>query len=301
MHTLNEYMGNTPLVKIKNFFGNKYANVYVKLEEFNPAGSIKSRVANHMIISAERKNLISKNTHLLEATGGNTGMGLATMAAIRGYKLTLVIPDNFSKEKIETLKQYGANIILSDHTTGVGSHIRLAHKLLKENPEYYHLDQFNNMANPEAHYLGTGVEILEQLDRNVHIFVAGIGSGGTIGGVSKRLKEHDSRISIYGVQPEGCDYMNNLTVPHQIEAISVGVESKFFDKRSLSGMINVKYKDVLELVHLLAKTQGIFVGLSSGANILAALQLSLKYDNSVNIVTVAPDSGKSYMDKLKQG
>lgn len=113
MHTLNEYMGNPPLVKIKNFFGNKYANVYVKLEEFNPAGSIKSRVANHMIISAERKNLISKNTHLLEATGGNTGMGLATMAAIRGYKLTLVIPDNFSKEKIETLKQYGANIILS--------------------------------------------------------------------------------------------------------------------------------------------------------------------------------------------
>lgn len=157
------------------------------------------------------------------------------------------------------------------------------------------------MANPEAHYLGTGVEILEQLNRNVHIFVAGIGSGGTIGGVSKRLKEYDSKISIYGVQPEGCDYMNNLTVPHQIEAISVGVESKFFDKRSLSGMINVKYEDVLELVHLLAKTQGIFVGLSSGANILAALQLSLKYDNSVNIVTVAPDSGKSYMEKLKQG
>ncbi|MFZ7159074.1 PLP-dependent cysteine synthase family protein [Avibacterium gallinarum] len=297
MHKLNCYMGDTPLIKIKNIFGEDYANVYVKLEEFNPAGSIKSRVANQMIVDAEEKGLIKKGTRLLEATGGNTGMGLAFISAIKGYNLTLVTPDNFSKEKINTLRYFGANIILSDHKSGVGSHIKLAKEILENDRGFYHLDQFNNLSNPKAHYLGTGLEIINSLN-NPHIFVAGIGSGGTIGGVGKRLKEYNSNIKIYGVQPEGCDYFSNLTYPQKIEAISVGVESKFFDKAFLSGMISVKFEDVRELIKLLAKTEGIFVGLSSGANILAALKLSTKFDNSINIVTVAPDSGRSYMEKL---
>lgn len=298
MYKLEKYMGNTPLVKVPNIFGENHANVYVKLEEFNPAGSIKSRVANQMIIDAEERGRLKKGMHLLEATGGNTGMGLAFISAIRGYNLTLVIPDNFSKEKIEVLKQYGAQIILSDHKTGVGSHIRLAHKLLKENSEYYHLDQFHNLSNPKAHYIGTGKELLSQLNGNIHCFVAGIGSGGTMGGVSKRLKEFDPNITIYGVQPDGCDYINNQTVPHKIEAISVGVESIFFKKSILNGMISVKYSEVIELIGWLAKNQGIFVGLSSGANILAAMKVALKYPKGYNIVTVAPDSGKSYLSNF---
>lgn len=295
MYKLEKYMGNTPLVKVQNILGDGYANVYVKLEEFNPAGSIKSRVANQMIVDAEEQGKLKKGMYLLEATGGNTGMGLAFISAIRGYNLTLVIPDNFSKEKINVLKQYGAQIILSDHTTGVGSHIRLANKLLEENKEYYHLDQFHNLSNPKAHYLGTGEELLSQLNGNIQCFVAGIGSGGTIGGVSKRLREFDPNISIYGVQSEGCDYIHNKTIPHKIEAISVGIESVFFDKCMLNGMLSVKYSEVLELINWLAKNQGIFVGLSSGANILAAMKLATKYPNTCNIVTVAPDSGKSYL------
>ena len=298
MYKLEKYMGNTPLVKIQNIFGDGYANVYVKLEEFNPAGSIKSRVANQMIIDAEEQGKLKKGMHLLEATGGNTGMGLAFISATRGYNLTLVIPDNFSKEKIDVLKQYGAQIILSDHTTGVGSHIRLANKLLEENKEYYHLDQFHNLSNPKAHYLGTGKELLSQLNGNIQCFVAGIGSGGTIGGVSKRLREFDPNISIYGVQPEGCDYIHNRTIPHKIEAISVGIESVFFDKFMLNGMVSVKYSEILELINWLAKNQGIFVGLSSGANILAAMKLATKYPNTCNIATVAPNSGKSYLSHL---
>ncbi|WP_018652100.1 PLP-dependent cysteine synthase family protein [Actinobacillus capsulatus] len=299
MYNLEEYMGNTPLVKIKNIFGDKYANVYVKLEEFNPAGSIKSRVAYQMIIDAENKGKLKPGMALLEATGGNTGMGLAFISSMRGYDLTLVIPDNFSQEKINVLKQYGAKIILSDHKTGVGSHIRLANKLLEEDKSFYHLDQFHNFSNPRAHYLGTGKEIISQLNGNIHCFVAGIGSGGTIGGISKRLKEFNSQIAIYGVQPDGCDYLNNKTISHKIEAISVGIESVFFNKSILNGMISVRYDEVLELISILAMNQGIFVGLSSGANILASLKLSRQFPKSYNIVTVAPDSGKSYLPHLR--
>lgn len=291
-----DYMGGTPLVNIKNIFGDKYANIYVKLEEFNPAGSIKSRVALQMILDAEKQNKINKNSKLIEATGGNTGLGLAMVSAIRGYDLTLVIPDNFSKEKIDTLKQYGAKVVLSDSKTGVGSHIRLAEKMLSENPEYYCLDQFKNKSNPYAHYMTTGIEIIKQIENKINFFVAGIGSGGTISGVGKRLKEHSNSIKLFGVQPKGCDYFNNITVPHKIQAISVGVKSNFIEDDFIEGMLDVSYDEVNELRCILAKEQGIFVGLSSGANILASLNLSKQYDNTVNIVTIAPDSGKSYIN-----
>lgn len=295
MSILN-FMGSTPLVKLKNPHGSKFAQVYVKLEEFNPGGSIKSRVALQMIEDAELQGKLRKGDTLIEATGGNTGIGLAIACALKGYNLNLTIPDTFSKEKIKTLENLGATVILADHTRGNNSHIVTAKEIMEINPELINLDQFSNFSNPKDHYYGTGREILNQLQNQIDYFIAGIGSGGTIMGVGKKLKESISDVKVIGVQPEGCDILNNKFVPHKIQALAVGVISKFFDKSVIDSMINVSFEEAQETREYLSKTQGIFVGISSGANIAAAFKLSKELDNTKNIVTVAPDSGRSYLE-----
>lgn len=292
---ITECIGDTPMVKIKNIYGSEFANVYVKMEELNPGGSVKSRVGIQMIKDAEEKGLLSLGSKIIEPTGGNTGLGLALAASIKGYRLTLVIPDNFSQEKIKTLKKYNAEIVLSDHTSGPGSHVRLVKEMIKKDNSYVYLDQFSNESNPNSHYLHTGVEILEQTSGNVDAFVAGIGSGGTVMGVGKRLKEHDENIKIFGVQPKGCDFFNEKFITHKIEAISVGVVSSFIDKAMIDEMLSVEFDEVEKFRDYLSKEEGLFVGISSGANILASLKLSKRYSNQFNIVTIAPDSGRSYM------
>ena len=295
MSILN-FMGNTPLVKLENPHGPKFANVYVKLEEFNPGGSIKSRVALQMIEDAEIERTIKRGDTLIEPTGGNTGIGLAIASALKGYNLMLVIPDTFSKEKISTLKELGAKVILSDHRIGNNSHIVIAKQMMEENKQLICLDQFSNVSNPKAHYNGTGKEILNQLQNHIDYFIAGIGSGGTIMGVGRRLKESIKGVKIIGVQPEGCDILNNKFVPHKIQALAVGVISTFFDKNVINSMMSISFEEAQETRKYLSKRQGIFVGMSSGANISAALKLSKELDNTKNIVTVAPDSGKSYIE-----
>ncbi|GAB7194135.1 PLP-dependent cysteine synthase family protein [Dickeya oryzae] len=292
---INNYMGNTPIVKINNIYGEKYGNVWVKLEEFNPGGSIKSRVGLNMITDAEQRGLLKSGDRIIEATGGNTGLGLALSSSIKGYDLTLIIPDNFSREKIKILKAFGAKVILSDHSSGPGSHVRLLKDIISEEKGYVHLDQFSNMANPRAHYLYTGNEIIDQMKGNVSAFVSVIGSGGTITGVGKRLKEHNSNIRVIGVQPAGCDLINGVFVPHKIEAIAVGVVSPFIEKERIDSMVDVDFDEVQDIRDYLCRKQGIFVGLSSGANIISALKLSKKYTADNNIVTVSPDSGRSYL------
>jgi len=291
-----DFIGNTPLVKIENPHGNKFANIYVKLEEFNPGGSIKSRISLQMINDAEKTGRIKKGDTLIEPTGGNTGIGLAIAASIKGYKLILVIPDTFSKEKINTLKKIGANIVLSDHRIGNDSHIVTAKQILKDNPDFVCLDQFSNDSNPSAHYYGTGTEILNQLSSRIDYFVAGIGCGGTIIGVGRKLKEYFPNVGIIGVQPEGCDILNGKFKPHKIQALAVGVISKFFDKNLINSMMDVTFEESQETLEYLSKTQGIFAGISSGANISAAIKLSREIGNNMNIITVAPDSGRSYLE-----
>lgn len=294
MSILN-YMGNTPLVKIRNPHGEKFAQIYVKLEEFNPGGSIKSRVGMQMIEDAEIGGRLNKGDTLIEATGGNTGIGLAIAASLRGYKLLLVIPDTFSKEKIKTLEYYGAQVVLADHRIGNNSHIVTAKKIMEENPQLINLNQFSNNSNPKAHYYGTGTEILNQLQNRIDYFIAGIGSGGTVMGVGKKLKQYIHDVKIIGVQPEGCDILNNVFVPHKIQAIAVGVISDFLDKSIIDSMIDISFEEVQEVRKYLSTNEGLFIGLSSGANIAAAFKLSKSLDNTKNIVTVAPDSGRSYI------
>jgi len=293
-------MGNTPLVKLKNPFGDNYAQVYLKMEEFNPGGSIKSRVALQMIEDAEIAGILNPGATLIEPTGGNTGIGLAVACSLKGYQLVLTIPDNFSAEKIEVLKKYGAKVTLADHRIGNDCHIKKARELLKDNPDWICLNQFENPSNPKAHYLYTANEIIEQLNTPIDCFVSVIGSGGTITGISKRLKEYNPEIKIIGVEPKGCNILNNIYIPHKIQATAVGKVGNFFDKSMINEMVSVDFEEVQKIRNYLSFNQGIFVGISSGANVLAAFNESKKWDSSKTIVTIAPDSGRSYLELFNQ-
>lgn len=299
MSILND-MGNTPLVKLKNPFGDNYAQVYLKMEEFNPGGSIKSRVALQMIEDAEIAGILNPGATLIEPTGGNTGIGLAVACSLKGYQLVLTIPDNFSAEKIEVLKKYGAKVTLADHRIGNDCHIKKARELLKDNPDWICLNQFENPSNPKAHYLYTANEIIEQLNTPIDCFVSVIGSGGTITGISKRLKEYNPEIKIIGVEPKGCNILNNIYIPHKIQATAVGKVGNFFDKSMINEMVSVDFEEVQKIRNYLSFNQGIFVGISSGANVLAAFNESKKWDSSKTIVTIAPDSGRSYLELFKR-
>lgn len=299
MSILND-MGNTPLVKLKNPFGDNYAQVYLKMEEFNPGGSIKSRVALQMIEDAEIAGILNPGATLIEPTGGNTGIGLAVACSLKGYQLVLTIPDNFSAEKIEVLKKYGAKVTLADHRIGNDCHIKKARELLKDNPDWICLNQFENPSNPKAHYLYTANEIIEQLNTPIDCFVSVIGSGGTITGISKRLKEYNPEIKIIGVEPKGCNILNNIYIPHKIQATAVGKVGNFFDKSMINEIVSVDFEEVQKIRNYLSFNQGIFVGISSGANVLAAFNESKKWDSSKTIVTIAPDSGRSYLELFNQ-
>lgn len=296
MLNIISYVGKTPIVKLQNIYDSHKAPIFIKLEEFNPGGSVKSRPGKFMVLDAHNRGMLN-NKIILEATGGNTGLGITISAITLGYKVHLVIPDNFSREKIKTLENYGAKIILSDHTTGPGSHIRLLKDILEVETKYINLDQFSNPVNPLSHYLTTGPEIINQLDTvKVDAFIAGIGSGGTLMGVGKYLKEICNNTKIIGVQPEECDFLNGRFFPHKIEAIAVGLIPPIVDLNMIDKMISVNYEEVMDLRNWLSKKNGLFVGISSGANILAAFKEATNYKKDKIIVTIAPDSGKSYME-----
>lgn len=294
MSILN-FMGNTPLVRLENPYGANNGQVFIKLEEFNPGGSIKSRVGLQMIEDAEICKKIKKGDILLEPTGGNTGIGLALAASIKGYKLKLTIPDNFSQEKISVLEKLGVDVILADHNNGNDCHILKAQELMLQYPDYICLNQFSNLSNPRAHYYGTGKEIISQMQNQIDYFVASIGSGGTIMGVGKRLKEYIPEVNVIGVQPKGCDLINNVYIPHEIQSTAVGKVGEFVDFNFIDSMVCVDIEEVQEMREYLAKRQGLFLGISSVANVVAALHLSKQVSRHVNIVTVAPDSGRSYL------
>lgn len=289
-------IGKTPIIRLKHPEGNSYGNVFVKMEEFNPGGSIKTRVAFQMIEDAEISGKLKRGQTLIEPTGGNTGLGLAIVSSLKGYKLILTVPDSFSKEKINTLKQYGAEVYLSDHSTGNDSHIILAKKMLSENSDLLCLDQFSNESNPKAHYLTTGREIYNYFQGEFDIFLSSIGSGGTIMGCSKLFKNLNPNIKTIGVQPKGCDILNGVFVPHKIQATAVGILSSFFNKNLIDTMVDITYEEAIEVKDYLAKKQGLFVGISSAANIAAAFNVAKDYDNKTNIITIAPDSGRSYLE-----
>lgn len=287
---MNQIVGNTPCIRLKN------TDIFVKLEEYNWGGSIKSRVGYQMVIDAEEDGRIDalhpSNNTVIEGTGGNTGIGIAQVCALRGYHCILVVPDNYSKVRVKVLERLGAEVILSDHTRGNCSHFEVVDKMMIEHPEYIPMYQLSNPSNVKAHYIGTGPEIFRQVPEMTH-FVAGIGSGGTITGIGKYLKEQNPNIKIIAVQPTGCDVLKGIAVPHKIEGIAIGRIPSILDPSIIDQVITISDIDVLKAQEQIAKTTGLFLGYSSIANILACEQLSQE-TNGI-FATVAPDSGRNYI------
>ena len=294
-----ETVGNTPLVELNNlkeklsFAG----NIIAKVEFFNPAGSVKDRIAKAMIEEAEKAGLINKNTVLVEPTSGNTGIGLSMVAASKGLRIILTMPETMSIERRNLLKAYGAELVLTDGSKGMKGAIEKAEELAKEIPNAFIPSQFTNPANPNIHYLTTGKEIYRDLDGKVDFFVAGVGTGGTISGTGKALKEQNPNIKIVAVEPATSPVLSEGHAgPHKIQGIGAGFVPKTLDTSIYDEIIPVSNEDAFATGKLIARTEGMLVGISSGAALFAAIQLAKRPENKdKNIVVLLPDTGERYL------
>jgi cysteine synthase B len=286
-------IGNTPLVKIQKLNPNPKVNIFAKLEGFNPTGSVKDRIALYMIKAAEKKGILNKEKTIIEPTSGNTGISLAMIGAIKGYKVKIVMPKTMSIERRKMIEFFGAELILVKEKEWRDGAIRFTKSLVKKNKNLVLLNQYENEANVRAHYETTGKEIIEQMgDKKIDVFVAGIGTGGTITGVGRRLKEKYPDIKIVGVFPRPKTKIQGL------KSIEEGYIPPILDLKIIDEKIIVKDKDAFEMTKKLAKEEGIFVGLSSGAALFAALKIAKRL-NSGNIVVIFPDRGEKYLSLLK--
>ena len=286
-----DMIGNTPMIKLNNI-GN--SNIYVKLEKYNPAGSIKDRAVYYMVENLEKNGLLKKGDVLVEATSGNTGIALSMIGSLKGYKVIIVMPETMSVERRTLMKAYGAKFILTDGSLGMKGSIEMMNKLLSENTNYISLKQFENEYNPLAHYETTGVEIYNQV-KDIDIFVCGVGTGGTISGVGKYLKEQNPNIRVVAVEPEGSPVISkNKKGSHKIQGIGAGFIPKNYNENVVDEVMTITDEESYKGVRIMAQKEGILVGISSGANIYAALKLCEMYPDK-KIVTVAPDGIDKYM------
>lgn len=286
-----DMIGNTPMIKLNNI-GN--SNLYVKLEKYNPAGSIKDRAVYYMVENLEKNGLLKKGDVLVEATSGNTGIALSMIGSLKGYKVIIVMPETMSVERRTLMKAYGAELILTDGSLGMKGSIEKMNKLLSENSNYISLKQFDNEYNPLAHYETTGVEIYNQV-KDIDIFVCGVGTGGTISGVGKYLKEQNPNIKVVAVEPEGSPVISkNKKGSHKIQGIGAGFIPKNYNENVVDEVMTITDEESYEGVRIMAQKEGILVGISSGANIYAALKLCEMYPDK-KIVTVSPDGIDKYM------
>jgi cysteine synthase A len=286
-------IGKTPMVKL-----NKIApedNIYAKLEFFNPGGSVKDRIALNMIEEAEKRGELKPGTTIIEPTSGNTGIGLAMIAAIKGYKLILVMPESMSKERKELLKFYGAELVLTPLEEGMAGAVKRVKEIIKENPGYFMPSQFNNPDNPEAHVKTTAREILEELDK-IDAFVTGVGTGGTLTGIGKVLKEHFPELRIYAVEPAASPVLSGGNPgPHMIQGIGAGFIPEILDMELIDRIITIGNLEAYRMSAELASKEGLMVGISSGANVLAATRVARELKKGSNIVTLLPDTGERYL------
>lgn len=296
---LTELIGKTPLLELTNYEEkNKLkAKVIAKLEYFNPAGSVKDRIAYAMIVDAEEKGLLKEGSVIIEPTSGNTGIGIASVATAKGYRAILTMPETMSVERRSLLKAYGAEIVLTDGSKGMKGAIAKAEELAKEIPNSYIPAQFDNPANPAIHYSTTGPEIWEDTDGKVDIFVSGVGTGGTITGVGKFLKEKNSAIKIIAVEPASSPVLSKGTSgSHKIQGIGAGFVPNTLDISIYDEVIAVENEDAFITGKEIAKSEGVLVGISSGAALWAATELAKRPENEgKNIVVLLPDTGDRYL------
>ena len=291
-------VGNTPLVELTHF-EDKYnlkAKIFAKVELFNPAGSVKDRIALSMISDAESKGLLKKGSTIIEPTSGNTGIGIASISAMKGYRCILVMPETMSIERRKILLGYGAELVLSDGSKGMKGAIEKANELLKEVKDSIILSQFENPANPMAHYKTTGPEIYKDLDGKVDIFVAGVGTGGTLSGVAKYLKER-KEVKVVAVEPATSAVISGeLPGKHAIQGIGAGFIPKTLDTSLIDEISKISDEEAISTAKEIAKIEGLSVGISSGAALAGALKEAKKDENrGKNIVVVLPDSGDRYL------
>lgn len=301
---LTELIGNTPLLKLERL-GKKYqakASLLAKLEYFNPGGSVKDRTALSMIEDAERKGLIHSGATLIEPTSGNTGVGLAWIAALKGYKTILTMPETMSMERRMLLKAMGAQLVLTPGDEGMAGAIRKADELHREIPGSIILKQFENPANPAAHIHSTAEEIWQDTDGNVDVFIATVGTGGTLSGTGKGLKAHNPQIEIVAVEPDASPVLSGGKAgSHGIQGIGAGFIPETYAPEITDRIIRVKDKDALRTEKELAETEGLLAGISSGAAVYAALQLAVRPEYAgKTIVVLLPDTGERYLSVLNE-
>lgn len=298
-NSITELVGNTPILKLNNYkkAHNLKCGILAKLEYLNPAGSVKDRVALSMIEDAKKKGLINKDTTIIEPTSGNTGIGLAFVAASKGYKIILTLPDTMSMERRDLLEAYGAELILTDGKLGMDGSIKKAEELIRQIPNSFMPSQFENLINPKTHMLTTGVEIWDDTKGEVDVFVAGIGTGGTISGVGEYLKSKNNKIEIVGVEPLSSPILSKgQKGPHKIQGIGAGFIPKTLNTQIYDKIITVKDEDAYSTTKEIARIEGFLVGISSGAALFAAKELAKKEEyRNKNIVVLFPDSGDRYL------
>ena len=292
-------IGKTPLVELTNI-EKKYnlkAKIIAKVESFNPGGSVKDRIAKAMIEKAEKEGLINKDTVLVEPTSGNTGIGLSMVAASKGLRIILTMPETMSVERRNLLKAYGAELVLTEGAKGMKGAIAKAEELAKEIPNSFIPSQFTNMANPNIHYLTTGPEIYEDLDGNIDFFVAGVGTGGTLSGTGKYLKEKKPSIKAIAVEPETSPVLSKGTPgPHKIQGIGAGFVPATLDTSIYDEIIAIGNEEAFEMGRESARTEGLLVGISSGAAMKAAIKIAQREENAgKTIVVLLPDTGERYL------
>ena len=295
----DQLIGKTPLLELTHIeeklgLG---AKIFAKLEFFNPAGSVKDRVAKAMIDDLEANGKLNKNSVIIEPTSGNTGIGLASVAAARGYKLIIVMPDTMSIERRQLMKAYGAELVLTEGTKGMTGAIEKAEELAKEIPYSYIAGQFTNPANPKAHFETTGPEIYEDTDGNIDILVAGVGTGGTITGVGEYLKYKNPDVKIVAVEPKDSPVLSKgISGPHGIQGIGAGFVPEVLNTEIYDEIITVSTEDAFDAGRLTGKIEGILTGISSGAALWVAIELAKKPENKdKNIVVILPDTGDRYL------
>ncbi len=297
--SVDQLIGKTPLLRLCRLekAHGALCEIVAKLEYLNPAGSVKDRVACRMIDAAEEKGILTSGATIIEPTSGNTGIGLCVVAAVRGYHAIIVMPDTMSEERIRTMRAYGAEVVLTDGKLGMSGAIKKAEELSQKIPNSYIPGQFVNPANPEAHYLTTGPEIWNDTDGAVDIFVAGIGTGGTITGTARYLKEKNANIKIIGVEPAGSAVLSgNAAGSHKLQGIGAGFIPDVLDMSLVDEIVAVADDDALAVGRELGRTEGILVGISSGAAAYAAAELACRPGNAgKRIVVLLPDTGDRYL------
>ena len=297
--SVTELIGNTPILEAKNFSKkfNLEAKILVKLEYFNPAGSVKDRIAKAMIEHAEKSGVLKKNSVIIEPTSGNTGIGLASVAAAKGYRAILTMPETMSVERRNLLKAYGAEIVLTDGAKGMKGAIAKAEELAKEIPNSFIPSQFTNPENPKIHYLTTGVEIWEDTAGAVDAFIAGVGTGGTLSGVGKFLKSKKPAVKVVAVEPATSPVLSQGKAgAHKIQGIGAGFIPETLDTNIYDEIIAVENEDAFKFGKEFSRAEGVLIGISSGAALAAAVQLAARAEfKNKNIVVLLPDTGDRYL------